>query len=161
MRVKGSNQFKARHSQPWKANLIGFFIFTILLVIFAAVVRKDAVEKTFAQEPLISPVGSPIEYKVPSLDPDLTERENNIALIKKIWGKDQVIGLEISRCESGYRTHAKNLNTNGTTDQGLFQVNTVHGMPEMDSAVANIEYGYLLFKQQGTSPWNSSAKCWK
>ncbi len=91
----------------------------------------------------------------------LSEREENISLIKKIWGRDWELGSNIAKCESGYRTEAKNDNKNGTQDQGVFQVNTIHGMPDMFNAVSNISYAYSLYLKQGTNPWLSSSKCWK
>jgi len=100
-------------------------------------------------------------YEAPTLNPNITEREQNIQLITRIWGKDAQIGLAIAKCESGYRTHAENRNTNGTLDQGVFQINSVHNMPEMETAVANITYAYLIFQTQGTNPWTSSEHCWK
>ncbi len=100
-------------------------------------------------------------YNIPSLDPNISEREQNIALINKIWGNDASIGLEIARCESGYRTLATHYNSNYTVDQGIFQYNSVHNLPQMDTAVANIEAAYLMYQQQGTTPWNSSKECWQ
>lgn len=91
---------------------------------------------------------------------DLPERERNQTLIKKIWGHASTIGLAIAKCESGYRSEATNNNTNGTQDQGVFQVNSVHGMPDMFDAVANISYAYTLYISQGTNPWTSSERCW-
>lgn len=99
-------------------------------------------------------------YHEPTLNPNVSERDNNIALIKKIWGKDASVGLAISRCESGYRTEAVHHNTNKTVDISLFQINSIHNMPNMDNATANTLYAYLLYKQQGTTPWNSSRSCW-
>ena|SRR5579884_1402916 len=92
---------------------------------------------------------------------DVPEREKNKALIRRIWGRDAGIALKIARCESGYRTEATNENINGTEDQGVFQVNTVHQMPDMLNATANISYAYTLYLSQGTAPWTSSEKCWK
>lgn len=54
-----------------------------------------------------------------------------------------------------------------TTDQGPLQVNSSHKL-EMQAMGLDYEnwedtttYGVYLFKTQGTSPWNSSAKCWQ
>ena len=72
----------------------------------------------------------------------------------------------IIRCESSGKPDAVNLNKNGTKDWGLLQVNDVHRkrMEEMGLNIENPEhsftFGLLLFKEQGTKPWNSSLKCW-
>lgn len=100
------------------------------------------------------------DYKEPPLaSPD--EQDEVKALIKKIWRRDAAIGLEIARCESGYRHDAFHNNNNDTQDQGVFQVNTTHKMPDMFNATANIAFAKVLFEEQGTSPWNSSKSCWE
>lgn len=98
-------------------------------------------------------------YQLPSLAP-LPQREANKDLIRRIWGKDAYIGLAIARAESGYRSTATNHNTNGTTDEGCFQINSVHNIPNMLDATANISYAYALYLKQGTSPWYSSKHNW-
>lgn len=100
-------------------------------------------------------------YQEPTLNPDLTERENTSALIKRIWGKDAEIGISIATCESGLRPNALNHNSNDTWDQGVFQINTVHQMPEMLNPVANISYAYSMYIQQGLNPWSASKHCWE
>lgn len=164
MRVRGTNQYKVKNKEHWKINVFIFLIVLDLLLGFRVgylLIRNHGIALAEAQQTIISPVASPKEeLKIPTLNPDLTERQQNIDLIKKIWGRDSGIGLEIARCESGYRTHARNVNTNSTVDQGVFQINSVHGMPEMEVATANISYAYTMFLKQGTNPWNSSAKCW-
>lgn len=97
-------------------------------------------------------------YKEPPLAPQ-NEKEANIALIRKVWGKDAKIGLELARCESGYRTRATNINKNGSKDEGVFQINSIHKMPDMLNATANILYAYTKFLQQGVQPWYSSNSC--
>lgn len=103
--------------------------------------------------------GSTQEYKIPELAP-LPEREANITLIKKIWGRDAQMGLAIARAESGYRTHATHANTNGTLDEGIFQINSIHKMPDMLTATANIAFAYTMYIKQGSTPWNSSKHNW-
>src|SRR5260221_7699338 len=98
-----------------------------------------------------------IAYTQPTLNPNLTERQQNILLIRKIWGHDQAIGLAIARCESGYRTTI--INSIGAT--GLFQVMPLHGIPDMTNAVANISYSYVMYLHKSTTPWISSKGCWQ
>lgn len=99
----------------------------------------------------------PITVEVP-----LPEKEANIALIKKIWGRDAELGLRIAKCESGYKTAGTHVaNKDHSVDQGVFSINSVHGMPEMENAVANISYAYSMYLNQGTHPWDSSKECWK
>lgn len=136
----------------WKQTL-GFFLFFLIL--------SNLSMNAYAPRPVQAYDHPYSEYQIPTLNPNLTEREQNISLIKKIWGNDAETGLNIARCESGYRTHALNKNSNMTIDQGVFQINSVHGMPEMENAVANILYAYKMYQEQGTNPWTSSEKCWR
>jgi len=167
---QGSNQYVKRS----KTTRLNIFILISFLVIALALIVGANVRRSLEPIKILSPLGNSFDfdrgqayaaelintYTVPSLNPNETEREQNIGLIKKIWGQDADTGLGIAKCESGYRTLARNVNTNNTVDQGVFQVNSVHGMPEMDNAVSNISYAYTLFVKQGTNPWTSSESCW-
>lgn len=160
--LKGTNQYKKKERNVlWY--IPAYIAVIILLGIFSLLIKKDTIEKVWAETPIISPLAEPTPaIQLPTLNPNLTEREQNMALIKKIWGRDAGIGLEIARCESGYRTKTPyRPNTNGTQDQGVFQINTVHNMTDMENAVANISYAYTKFLEQGTNPWNSSKHCWE
>lgn len=75
--------------------------------------------------------------------------------------------MEIVRCESSYNHKAYNpSNRDGSTDGGLFQLNSVHdaelkalGLDKYDRN-DNIEFAMRLMKRSGTGPWYSSAACW-
>lgn len=159
--AKGSNQYKSKPRK--RAIFLAFLIVAGSWLYLVTTVVNTVMPISHADAPkanLTHAWVDPTKFIVPSLNPNLTEREQNIQLIKKIWGSDASIGLAIARCESGYRTHAENRNTNGTIDQGVFQINSVHNLPEMENAVANILEGYRLYVEQGTAPWNSSKSCW-
>jgi len=65
--------------------------------------------------------------------------------------------LAIAQCESGMRPTAKNRNTNGTEDYGVFQINTVHqkrfGTLYKTDPSENIHVAYEIYKKQGFHPW--------
>lgn len=82
-----------------------------------------------------------------------------ITKIKNIWGKDANIGLAIASCESHLNKNAYHINNDGTIDFSVFQINTVH--TAILDPQENIKYAYNLYLQQGTTPWNSSKKCWE
>lgn len=109
----------------------------------------------------IIPAWKEKQYQIPALDKDITEREMVIGLIKRIWGVDSPTGLRIARCESGYNPKATNYNTDLTIDEGVFQINSIHNIPEMKNPVANISYAHQMYMAQGTGPWKSSESCWK
>lgn len=162
--TRGTNQFrkKTRFVDKAESTLVIGIVLIILIAFTGQLLRKEAIETAWASEGIISPLAAPTpEPKIPTLNPDMTEREQNIDLIKRIWGRDSKIGLELARCESGYRTSGPHVaNTNRSVDQGVFSINSIHKMPEMENAVANISYAYIMYQQQGTAPWNSSKYCW-
>lgn len=102
-------------------------------------------------------------YKKPEVAA-VSEREKNIGVIRAIWRRDWKVGVALARCESGLRSNAINLhNVDGSTDTGLFQVNSVHGIDKdtLLNPYANAGYAYSLYKEQGLNPWSSSSSCWK
>jgi len=81
---------------------------------------------------------------------------------------DAPIMLEVARCESQYKITAHNttLNTDGTTDGGIFQLNSVHdeelatlGLNKFDPE-DNIKFARILYDRKGLQPWKSSRDCW-
>ena len=63
----------------------------------------------------------------------------------------------------------KNVNTNGTTDVGKWQINL---SPEHIVAISklkvdvltekgNQDFALYLYENEGTGPWSASAKCWR
>lgn len=61
-----------------------------------------------------------------------------------------------------------NVNKDGTQDIGVLQINTYHhGKRAKDLGYDlwkesdNWAYGRLLYREQGTAPWNASKSCWK
>jgi hypothetical protein len=71
--------------------------------------------------------------------------------------------IRIAKCESNYREDAMGVNKNKTVDRGIFQLNSIHKNISNKDAFTyetNIRYAYKMFKQQGTTPWNSSKHCW-
>jgi hypothetical protein len=90
--------------------------------------------------------------------PDTIERE-----IKAVFGNDGDDAIKVARCESGLRPQVCNdgLNSNGTVDCGVFQVNSIHGVNRkwLQDRGINIRVAFGLFKDQGWEPWRSSNKC--
>lgn len=79
---------------------------------------------------------------------------------------------EIVKCESSmYGTAINhNLDKNGkiwSSDYGPLQINDYYHEDRMNKLELDIhnqwdslEYGIMLFKEQGTKPWSASKKCW-
>ena len=70
----------------------------------------------------------------------------------------------IIKCESGGRADATNYNTDGSTDRGLFQINSVHARKvngDLDSLYdpkVNIQVAYQIFKASSWDPWVCAGK---
>jgi len=64
------------------------------------------------------------------------------------------LAAEIAMAESGGRQYASLYNTNGTTDRGYWQINSVHGSLSTFDAAGNARSAVLI-SQNGTdwSPW--------
>lgn len=165
MNRHGSNGFKRQiklfgceHGGDW--DLIRYLLIVgFLISVFSVHNAVSAKWQAAANAVRFIHVAHAETYTEPELAP-VSERDANIAIIKKVWGKDADTGLAISKCESGYRAQATHVNDNGTIDEGLFQVNSVHGMPDMKNPTANALYALNLYRDQGTAPWSSSESCW-
>jgi hypothetical protein len=71
--------------------------------------------------------------------------------------------VAIAHAESGGNTEALNpRNANGTSDIGLFQINSAGGFDNsrLYDPVYNTEAAYSLYSRRGTEPWNSSKSRW-
>ena len=79
---------------------------------------------------------------------------------------------EVIKCESQLYGDAENhnLDKNGKTwsiDKGYLQINNYYHTGPMEKLGLDInnkwdslEYGFMLMKKEGLTPWKSSAKCW-
>lgn len=160
----GSNQYKAKRRLLKKNTWISIIICLEIIIITSVIgnsiqVRNKAID-VLAKPEIKLALYHPQQYVEPPLAP-ANEVNAMKALIAKVWGKDAFVGLAISRCESGYNEQATNHNTNGTIDEGLFQVNSVHQMPDMLNATANALYAHQMYQEQGLAPWLSSQSCWR
>lgn len=165
---RGTNQYQEkRHFVNPKAqtNIIVISLLLLPVIIFGheAAMNKPIelidprATRAYAME---TEVSNEVE---PELAP-LSERENSIRIIKKVWKRDWKIGVAIATCESGLRSEAFNgKNNDGTWDAGLFQINKIHGWSkeELMDAVANAGIAYSKFVDQGKQPWYSSQHCWE
>ena len=70
------------------------------------------------------------------------------------------IALAVSKAENGTRQPDRfNINTNGTIDIGIFQINSVHfkregcSLAEIVDAYKNVDCAYQIWQEQGWNPW--------
>lgn len=75
-------------------------------------------------------------------------------------GEDVPIGASIMKAESSGRPNAENLNSNGTYDRGLWQINDVHnsklpGANRYDPAVST-QLARMIYQESGSwQPWST------
>jgi len=74
----------------------------------------------------------------------------------KDW--DCKTALAVAKAESGMRCDAQNVNTNGSVDAGLWQVNSIHlkkgwKLADLLDCFKSTDYAYELYQAQGFSPW--------
>lgn len=65
--------------------------------------------------------------------------------------------IAVAKAESGLRCNATNKNRNGSTDSGVFQINSVHKAKYAGRNIfdckTNVEVAYQIWKAQGFEPW--------
>lgn len=91
--------------------------------------------------------------------------EQIIRRIAKNEGVDPKLAVRVAKCESGLNPAAKNINSDGSIDRGLFQWNS-RWHPEITGPVAfNAEKSTRAFckafKEGHLSWWDATKKCWK
>ena len=135
-----------------------------VLISYALIVQAETI---VYQAPIIE-----IEQKVEP-EPKVIQIEISYtkeSIIEKVRQAflDVPIMLEVARCESQYKITAHNtkLNKDGTTDGGIFQLNSIHdeelsslGLNKFDPE-DNIRFARILYDRSGLRPWNSSKDCW-
>lgn len=88
--------------------------------------------------------------------PKLTPLEVARLVLAAGWtGGDVATAVAVCGAESGFRVKAKNVAKNGTSDCGLFQINSIHGYKEEDmyAPELNVQAAYKLYKRRGFQPW--------
>lgn len=83
-----------------------------------------------------------------------------VTLIRRHFPEEPRRAVAVAKCESGLKPHAYNpTNHDGTTDGGLWQINTVHdaslerqGLNKFDPVDAT-KYARQLYEQNGWVDW--------
>ena len=90
--------------------------------------------------------------------------EQIIANAAKKFGVDPALALAVAKCESALNPKARNVNTTGSIDRGLYQINN-HYHPDVsdeqaDDPVFAAEWFCQAVKNGNLSWWNASKPCW-
>ena len=76
--------------------------------------------------------------------------------IAKAFPENPKVMIAIAKAESNLDPNATNVNTNGSTDTGLFQINSINGEDELSlfDVDKNIEVARKIYEKQGLSAWS-------
>ena len=159
-----------------KIAIVALITFCIIAAVYVTVVRiNDWFEghKFQFNKPVEVTLNAPIEIlereaqikeivkvveELPSLD-NLTPIEDYIC---EKWGVfDCRVALAVSKAENGTRQPDRfHVNTNGTIDVGIFQINSVHfdnregcSLAEIVDEYKNVDCAYQMWLEQGWTPW--------
>src|ERR1035437_8600897 len=86
-----------------------------------------------------------------------TEQQQIKAYIKEVFGDQADNAYKVLACENGrLNPKARGMNTNGTSDVGIFQINSVHGVPEsyLKDWRTNVDIAYQIYKGSGWGAWS-------
>ena len=76
--------------------------------------------------------------------------------IAQAFPENPKVMIAIAKAESNLDPNATNVNTNGSTDIGLFQINSIHGEDELSlfDVDKNIAVARKIYDKQGLSAWS-------
>jgi len=90
------------------------------------------------------------------------------ALIRKIAKEESVdpdLAVRVAKCESGLNWKALNVNTDGSKDRGLYQINDKYHPEISDDMAYNpmiaTQFFCKAFKENHINWWNATRKCWE
>ena len=91
----------------------------------------------------------------------------NEQIIRRIateQGVDPELAVRVAKCESSLNHRAVNKNADGSTDRGLFQINSKYHPEISDEQAFNpitaTEFFCKAFKAGNLSWWNATKTCW-
>jgi len=184
--VQAYSQFRLRHTH-YKPNRFFILQLTIgLAVLVSGAMGSDtnAVMQTSTQASLAATSSSNTSIvkiaDAASVDvtdavvakPKKLDRNADIESQVRLYFADTPIMAEVIKCES----HFRQFNADGTTfrgivnnqDVGIAQVNEYYHAKrakklgyDIYTVDGNMAYAKLLYQEEGTDPWISSAPCWK
>lgn len=75
--------------------------------------------------------------------------------IRAKFGNEAEVFIAIAKAESGMNPNAQNVNTDGSVDRGLLQINSVHGYNnrKLFDVDYNINAAYDVYRRQGLTAW--------
>lgn len=86
------------------------------------------------------------------------------SLVSSYFPGEESYALAIMKCESGGRSDATGYNTNGSTDRGLFQINSIHSakvggdLSALYDPATNMRVAAQIRNGSGWGAWSCSRK---
>lgn len=125
-------------------------------------INKEQIQKDMRflwREDLLEPVFYSIEEVMPDYDIPLDKELQQFTYEKcKEYGVDYNLVIAIMKTESNFKVDLIYKNKNGSRDQGIMQINTIHkenytklGFTDMLDPYQNIEYGIILLSDISSS----------
>lgn len=174
-RIKLQNKYKLHFG--WRTYLLGAIGLLIVGAgITYAILRGintwfDKNELVF-NKPVTITLKRPIEIKEREIEvkeivkvigeiPNPKDLETDVEkYIYEVFGiENYKIAIAIAKSESGLREDAIGVNTNGSVDIGIFQINSVHykkdecQLQKIVTAKGNVDCAYSIYKASGWNPW--------
>lgn len=160
-----------KNGAPWSETLHRVGLLLVLIVTFYGIsvseYRKLAGENTIIIEQAEASWDAREKEEVADEARNSTESGDGVStpvqgagediesLIRAAFPEHPDIMIAIANAESGLNPKAVNVNRNGSTDIGLFQINSVHGYDELSlfDVKKNIEAAREIYKHQGLRAW--------
>lgn len=98
-----------------------------------------------------------VEAPAPEVKPERTTKQ----LISDTFGSEARVAYAVMMAESGGRTNATNKNTNGSTDRGLFQINSIHtkkvngNLESLYNVETNVNVAKRIYDGSGWNAWSA------
>lgn len=160
-----------------KAIIIGSLVFFGLAVIYSLLITINTwfnENKFIFQSPVTVTFNKPVQIvKRELLRPQIIEIVNELPEMKDLtpiesyicddrhWGLLNCrIALAVAKAESNLRADTFNVNTNGSIDIGIFQINSVHykkpgcSLQDVTDPYKNVDCAYQIWKDSGFHPWS-------
>lgn len=155
---------RGQYRASWKSRLLP------LVFLVASILLGMIIQSYFSEQEMLDPCdGCVFNFSVravETIEPEtvevvetvvLSEKEQIIQYITEVFGKDAPDAFNILYCENrGLRPDAVNHNRNGSIDEGIFQINSIHKQNDMTNWKKNVDFAYKLFKRGGWSQWSCS-----